>query len=70
MKESNHSNLISLDEHRPHLIIQTEDNRYHIIPVSLITDIIKGTRKLTDVDDWELIIKRILEEWLEEVKYE
>ncbi|MBU2527685.1 MAG: hypothetical protein KKC03_13900 [Bacteroidetes bacterium] len=44
----------------PHLTLQTLDNKVHIIPVSVFTDIISGKMKLTDIDDWEMIARTAL----------
>jgi len=44
----------------PHLTLQTLDNKVHIIPVSVFTDIISGKIKLTDIDDWEIIARTAL----------
>lgn len=60
------SKITNLDDHRPHISIRTKD-AVHVVPVAMIENIICGGLKLTDVDDWEPMIKAILEEWLEVV---
>ncbi len=55
-------------DNRPHLVIQTFEGDAHVVPVSLIEDWIEGRRKITDADDWENLIRSILDEWLTVVK--
>ena len=58
-------NVVSLDEHRPHLVFMLEDGKVHVIPVSVFRDIVAGTLKLTDIDDWEMFSRYIIKAWLE-----
>ena len=54
------------DNNAPHFTIATLDGNAHIIPVQFFEDVIEGKRKITDLDDFDIIIRSILKEWLEE----
>lgn len=60
----NLKNIINLDEKRPHVNVTTTEGNVHVIPVSVIENIIDGDLDITELDDWKLIMKRILNEWL------
>jgi len=50
--------------HRPHIKLEV-DGEIHIIPVLMIEDVISGKLKISDIDDWEIIMRAIVEEWFE-----
>ncbi len=52
----------------PHLVLPTLDGNIHVLPVSVIQDIVSEKMSITDVDDGELIMRSILDEWLNMVK--
>ena len=53
---------ISLDDHRPHVSLKTDDGNAHVLPVSLLKD--WATGKQTPSDHDAPVIRRIVEEWL------
>ena len=42
----------------------TPDGNAHVLPKSLMEDLIEGRREIEDVDDWKIIIRAIIGEWL------
>ena len=46
------------------LNVVASDDNVHVIPRSLFEDWIAGRQKIQDTDDWELIVRRIVDEWL------
>lgn len=56
-------NVIELYKYEPHLVIQTE-NYNHVIPVSLFQSVLDNKLKITDIYDYEEIIKKIIKDWL------
>ena len=47
-----------------YLTIQAADHNIHVLPVSVVEDWIEGRQQITDADDWELLVRRICQEWL------
>lgn len=55
--------VVSLDEHRPHLVITDRDNgNAHVVPVSLALDIAAGTQPLSTLP--EGVWRTIMTQWL------
>ena len=47
-----------------HLCIPTIDGNAHVVPEEVFTKIISGEMKITEMDEWEIIIRTALKEWL------
>lgn len=68
--EARMSDVADIEEHRPHMVILTDDGNAHVVPESVISKIANGEMPLMELDDWEPIIRKILSEWklnLEEI---
>ena len=63
--EDTESNVVSLDDARPHVMIEGADLISYIVPAALIDDIAKGHMGITEVKGWEPILRGIFREWLE-----
>jgi len=50
------------------LCVPTIDGKVHIIPVCVFTNVIFGERKVTDIADWEIIVRTIFKEWLQRLR--
>jgi len=48
----------------PHLCVPTLDGNAHVIPTAVFTKIILGEMKITDMEDWEIIVRTAFSEWL------
>lgn len=62
-----------IEENKPHVVLCVDKNgtdEYHIVPIACFTDIVKGKLALTDLEDYEAIMKVILEEWLSCMGYD
>lgn len=59
------TNLVSLDNARPHVAAVSSNLTTHILPAALISDIATGKKDITDVKDWQLVVRAIFREWLE-----
>ena len=57
--------VVSLDDHRPHFTLQTLDGNVHVFPRAMIEDVISGKLRIVDIDDYEIILRTILKDWLE-----
>lgn len=55
---------VFVGEHKSHLCVITLDERVHVIPFSLIRKIIEGTAPINALDEWEMIVRTVLSEWL------
>ena len=56
--------IIDIEEFRSHLVVPTPDGNAHVLPKSLMEDLIEGRREIEDVDDWKMIIRTVIGEWL------
>ena len=56
--------IVNLDDHRPHITISCADG-VHVMPVSLMKDVISGKKCLTQIESWGEIIKPILKHFLD-----
>jgi len=54
-----------MSDESAHLTLQTADGNIYVLPVSLVRDWISGEQQITSTDDWEVIVRRICEEWLQ-----
>ena len=52
------------NQSEPYICMQTFDNNAHVIPESVFTAIINGEMQITDLEDYEMIVRKILREWL------
>ena len=59
--------IINIEEFRSHLVVLTPDGNAHVLPKSLMEDLIEGRREIEDVDDWKMIIRAIIGEWLRDL---
>lgn len=62
------NNIISLDSYREEIGVLDEDGTYHLCPVLMFENILKGKLKIKDLEDWELLMKAIIKDWLEYVR--
>ena len=57
------NNVINIDESRPHITLNCGKS-VHVVPVSLIEDVISGKINFSDIEQCDLLIKPILRDWL------
>jgi hypothetical protein len=57
--------VIHIEAKQPHMTIPAIDKKIHVVPVSLIKDIIDGRKSITDLDGFEEIVPTIIEEWFQ-----
>ncbi len=66
--------VIDLQEYRgdnaAYICIHTLDGNAHIFPLTLIQDVIDGKKKITELEDFEIIIRTIISEWFEDFEDE
>ena len=55
------------EECGPHLCVPTLDGNAHVIPTAVIEKIVSGEMAVTDMDDWEIITRKIFSEWLQKL---
>lgn len=53
--------VIDIESKQPHLVVHASDGA-HVIPVSLLEDVAKGTKPSSILT--EPVLQRIIEEWL------
>lgn len=58
------TNISSLDEKRPHVIL-SGDEHIHIVPILLLNRIVNSEVSVTTLDHWEEIVRLIIQDWLE-----
>ena len=56
--------VIDLDERRPHLSVIPPDGNAHVIPTSVIDDIIAGRKTIDCLDDRDMLVRAILDDWM------
>lgn len=58
--------ITDIEVFKPHCTIITSDDVAHVVPISVIENMASGKTPMSDVDmgEYELIIRRIIEEWL------
>ena len=54
-----------LDDKRPHVFIQGAEDTSYVVAVIVIQDLIKKRVPISDMDNWENVMRSILAEWLE-----
>jgi len=58
------TNVVSIDEKRPHFVIDGLGGGQHVIPAQFFIDVSLGVRSLKDLDCFESIVPTIVNEWL------
>ncbi len=51
-----------------HVCIPTIGGDVHVVPTSVIEKVVEGALDITHVDDWKLIIRSVMAEWLRTVR--
>lgn len=54
-----------IENNKPHLCVPTVDGNVHIIPEEVFDKIVSGEMKITDIDDWEIIVRTVFSQWLQ-----
>ena len=62
--EDPESNVVLLDDVRPHVMVKGDDLGSYILPAALIDDIANGRMGITELKDWQPILRGIFKEWL------
>jgi len=57
-------------EDQPHLTVQTRDGNVHVLPESLIQDVIDGKMEFTEIEAWRPLLQAILADWLATLKHD
>jgi hypothetical protein len=59
-------NIVDFDPeiNKPHISIPTDDGNTHVLPRSVFERIGDGDMEITDVDDYNMISRKIVREWL------
>lgn len=60
-------NITHIDDHKPHLTVNCGES-VHVVPVALIEDVISGKKDFTQLDQWNVLLKTILKDWLDSVR--
>ena len=56
--------VISLDDHRPHIAMHGASGNSYVIPLQMFLDIIEGDIEVTDFPDYEDVMRTVLYQWL------
>jgi len=56
--------IVELDNFRPHIRIALLDGRQDVFPEEMIESVIDGRLSITDIDEWEILMRSILKDWL------
>ena len=54
--------VIPMDNYRPSLSIPHDDGSQRVIPLSVLEDVIEGKINFQDIEDWEGLIRPILQD--------
>lgn len=52
-----------IDDHKPHLTVNCGET-VHVVPVALIEDVVNGKTDFTQIEQWDVLLKTILRDWL------
>lgn len=61
---------MTLDDYRPHVVIECPDDTVRVVPLVLLENIARGKKDITDID--VVVIRAIIEEWINDrqtIKY-
>jgi len=61
------NNIRHISDNKPHLTVNCGES-VHVIPVALIEDVIEGKKDFTQLDQWDVLLKTILKDWLDSVR--
>lgn len=56
--------VTNIDDHRPHLSLQTPDGNAHVIPVAMFQRIADGTLSVDNIDDRDQVLRAVIKDWL------
>ncbi len=59
------ANIIDIDSRMPHYYITALDGSVHVISLLVLMRIATGHMEISDLEDWEKIIPRIVGEWMQ-----
>lgn len=59
--------VINLDERRPHITLNTQAGRVHVVPASVFVDIAKGDKTVDCLDYRDELLRLVVAEWLEHI---
>lgn len=60
--------VVTLDDHRPHVTIRTHKNRHHVIPAAVFEKIARGELSIDSFgDDRDALVRVIVAEWCESI---
>ena len=59
------TNIIDIELHKPHISIDVENGNVHVIPMQFFHDVVSGKRKITELEESELILKAIIKDWID-----
>lgn len=63
------SNITNIDEYRPHFTIADPvTGSVHVLPVSLLSDMVYGRTKIDSIEEWQPMVRAILFALLKEVE--
>ena len=57
----------NIDDFRPHLTVNCCES-IHVVPVALIENVIAGKKDFTQLEQWDVLLKTILKDWLDSVR--
>jgi hypothetical protein len=60
-------NIVNIEDAKPHLTVNCGES-VHVVPVALIEDVIAGKKDFTQLEQWDVLLKTILKEWLGSVR--
>jgi hypothetical protein len=65
------NNIIEFDPEadKPHILMTTDDGNQHVIPRSVFDRIGDGDMEITDIQDYNLIARKRVREWLIALDY-
>jgi len=56
--------VVDLDSRKPHLVIDGLGGNQHVILVVFFRNVTLGIIPITDLEEWELLMPTIINEWL------
>jgi len=52
-----------LSHHRAHYTIRTDNGDVHVLPASIIDDVINNKQDWAEIEDYDLMLRAIFKDW-------
>lgn len=58
----------NLDDYREHVVLVDRGGAAHVVQMSHLEEVVKGTLSIYDLDGWETLVPAIVDEWIDFIR--